>query len=78
MTINSCTSWLGSRNGENLQVISFYDGDSNKADRLEHSDFEPLRYYLELSRFLGWDMRFQPITLITSPHEQIQLIQESN
>ena len=45
-TVNSCLSWLGSRTGENLQVISFYDATKDAEQRFEHSDCKSLRHSL--------------------------------
>lgn len=69
---NLCTRWLGARSGENLQVLSFFKNFTD--DTFDDSDFSHLRYGVTaLGRFMKWDSRYSPVTLVTAPARDLVL-----
>lgn len=72
-TIVSCLSWVGSRTGENLQVIAFQKGGEEQRV-FDHAEFKSLRYVTSaLTKYLGWDSKFNPATVVLSPFETLKI-----
>ena len=72
-TINSCMGWVGSRTGEHIQVISFYDANDPEMIRFSNDSFGKIRHLTSsLTKYFGWPTLFRPITVITSPYNLIK------
>lgn len=69
-TSSLCTRWIGGRSGESLQVLSFFQSLSD--EYFDESDFSHLRYGVTaLGRFMKWDSRYSPVTLVTAPASEL-------